>query len=276
MTTSRQNDKRDKQAFFVGTALVLLVGVYFISRNIFWTNSNSNPTQTSKESTVDSKKDDAPLITTDILLKKIYNGDKIAIVDVRTETDFNNEHIARSFLLPIGSLQNFSPEKDESVVIVFSETDTQIFETIKNILAQKSFSYFFLRGGIEEWKQLGAPLVSVGDPQSFLDQSKVIYIGLDAFKKLLNEKKSLFFILDVQSTENYKKKHLVGAVNIPLTELEKRANEIPAGQQIIVYGENDSISFQGGVRLSDLGIFTAQTLSGNKYLSPDSGLPLEP
>jgi rhodanese-related sulfurtransferase len=99
---------------------------------------------------------------------------------------------------------------------------------------------------------------------------------LEAFKKLLNEKSPTLFVLDIGQSENYKKRHIVGAVNIPLEELERRVREIPAGRQIVVYGENDVVSFQGGVILSDLGIFTAQTLSGNKYLAPESGLPFEP
>ena len=122
---------------------------------------------------------------------------------------------------------------------------------------------------------MSAPIFSFGDTTSFVDQSKITYIGLESFKKLLSEKEPSLFILDVQTEENYNKAHIVGATNIPLDQLEKRSGEIPAGRQIIVYGENDSISFRGGVHLSDLGIFTAQTLSGNKYLSPDSGLPFE-
>lgn len=275
MTTSRQSDKRDKKAFLIGIVLISCVGVYFLSRNLFWTNSDSTA-QTSADSAIDNKKEGNPSIAPDVLLKKIQNGDKMAIVDIRDETAFDSEHIAHSFLVPIGSLQNFSPDKEESVVIAFSEADTQMFETAKNILAQKSFPYFFLEGGIEAWKGRSMPLISGGDPNSFIDQSKVTYIGLEAFKKLSIEKKSLLFVLDVQSAENYKKKHLAGVANIPLTELENRASEIPAGRQIVVYGENDAVSFRGGVRIFDLGIFTAQTLSGNKYLSPDSGLLFEP
>lgn len=274
MTTFHQNDRRDKKAILIGTTLVLFIGVYFTGRNFFWKTQDVSPTIT-ESAVINNSKGTFSLIAPDVLLKKIQSGEKIALIDIRTENAFGAEHIAHSLRVPIGSLQNFSPEKDESVVIVYSVADGDLFETVKNILAQKSFPYFFLKGGIEGWKSISAPVVSTGDPKSFLDQSKVTSIGPDVLKKIQSEKTPLF-ILDVQSGEDYKKKHLVGAVNIPLIELEKRAGEIPAGQQIIVYGENDLVSFQGGVRLSDLGIFTARTLSGNKYLSPDSGLPLEP
>ncbi|MEI8096511.1 MAG: rhodanese-like domain-containing protein [Candidatus Moraniibacteriota bacterium] len=272
--SSRQSNHRDKKAFLLGATLILFVGFYFIGKSFFW--NTEDTLKTNGDVVTDNKKDETPFIAPDILLKKIQSGEKITIVDIRREDAFNSEHIAHSFSLPISSLQNLSPNKDESVVVVFSETDIQTTETAKNILTQKSFPYFFLKGGIDGWKNISAPLISSGDPKSFLDQSKVTYIPLDVFKKILSEKKSPFFILDVQANENYKKKHIIGAVNIPLVELEKRAGEIPAGKPVFVYGENDLASFRGGVRLSDLGIFTAQTLNGDKYLSPDSGLPLEP
>jgi len=274
MTTFHRNDRQDKKALLIGTTLVLFVGVYFIGRSFFWKNQDVSLPPVGP-AVVDNNKETIALIAPDVLSKKIQSGEKVALVDIRTESAFGAEHIAHSLSVPIGSLQNFSPEKDESVVIVYSVVDEDLFETAKNLLAQKSFPYFFLKGGIEGWKGISAPLVSGGDPKSFLDQSKVTSIGPDVLKKMQSEKTPLF-ILDVQSGEDYKKKHLVGAVNIPLTELEKRSGEIPAGQQIVVYGENDMVSFQGGVRLSDLGIFTARTLSGNKYLSSDSGLSLEP
>ncbi len=267
------HNKRDQRALIIGFVLILSVSIYFIGKSFFWTHPNSPESSTAP--TLDKEQSSVPLITPAVLLQKLQSDDKIIIIDVRTAVDFESGHIVHSISLPIGSLQNFSPDKDTSIVIVFSEADLQTFETAKNILAQKSFPYFFLQGGFDGWQNMNAPIFSLGDPASFADQSKITYIGLESFKKLLSEKGLSLFILDVQTEEDYDKVHIVGATNIPLDQLEKRSGEIPAGKQIIVYGENDSISFRGGVHLSDLGIFTAETLSGNKYLSSDSGLPFE-
>jgi len=109
MTNSHQKDKRDKKTLLVGAVLVFLVGAYFVSKSFFWTNSNSHQTQ--EETVVNNKKENTPLVAPDVLSKKIQNGDKIAIIDVRTEISFENEHIAHAIFLPIGSFQNFSPEE---------------------------------------------------------------------------------------------------------------------------------------------------------------------
>lgn len=266
-------DKHEKKAFFIGGILIVLVIVYFVGKNIFFNNENAYqapiPTGTEKDAGI-------PVITPDVLLKKIYAGDPLALLDIRDEASFQIEHIAHSVALPIGALANYAPAREETVVIIFSELDPSAFETAKNILSQKSFPYFFLKGGFEGWKKQGAPLLSIGDPNSFLDQSKVTFITVEELKQFMQQNASAFFILDVQEENNFKKKHLKGAVNIPLGQLEKRADLLPAGTKIVVYGETDLLSYQGGVRLFDLNFYSARTLSGDQHLSSESGLQLEP
>jgi len=275
MIRSRENT-RDKRALVTGFFLLIFIGVYFIGRNLLRKDLISSVDTKNQVTTDNTTKNDVPSITPDVLWKKIQNGDKIKIIDIRTEIAFGDAHIAHSISMPISSLPNLSLDKDEMAVIVLSESNLESVETAKNILKQKSFPYFFLKGGIEAWGSSGAPTLSNGDPNSFLNQSKVTYITLEAFKKIRNENPSSVFLLDVQTEGSYQRKHLAGAVNIPLSELEKRQKEIPTGRIVIVYGENDITSFQGSVRLFDLGISTAQTLTGNKYLSSDSGLIFEP
>jgi rhodanese-related sulfurtransferase len=272
MTSAGQPSKRDKQALIIGALLIILVGVYFIGKSFY---HSSVPSEKSAFLPADTAKT-APLMTPEVMWKKIQNGDQLALIDIRDSASFESEHIASATNIPIGALENFVPNQDEALVIIYSPADTQIFDTAKNILAQKSFPYFFLQGGFEAWKNFSAPTISSGNPNSFIDQSKVTYIGIDAFKKLLGAQGAAVFILDVQTADKFQKKHIKGATNIPLDLLEKRRADIPAGRPIVVYGENDTLSFQGGVRLADLGVYAVQTLNGNTYLSPASGLPLEP
>lgn len=273
MSLSYPNNQRDKRALFIGALLIMAVGIYFIGKSLFFENTDSTEALVSTDTSTQAR---VSLIAPDVLLKKIQNGDSVALVDVRSDAAYRLEHIAHALSLSIGSLQNFSPNKDELVVIIFSEGDSDVFETAKNIMSEKSFAYFFLKGGFEGWKAMNAPTVSIGDPNSFVDQSKITYLSIEECKNLLAQGVPSTFILDVQTEDSFKKRHLKGAANIPLDQLERRIGELPAGKQIIVYGENDFVSFQGGVRLSDLGVFSARTLTGGKYLSTLSGLPLEP
>lgn len=273
MSHPRSRNEQDKKALVIGGLLILSVGIYFIGKDFFFQDEEADPLAAP---VIIDKQTGVPLITADVLLKKTYANDTLVLLDIRDEAAFQSEHIAHSLSLPIGSLENFSPNKDETVVIIFSESDPTLFEAAKNILKQKSFAYVFLQGGFEGWKALQAPTVSVGTRDSFLDQSKVTYVSVEKYKLLAAQENSSLFLLDIQTADNFQKRHLKGATNIPLALLEKRRNEIPAGRSIVVYGENSLISFQGGVRLADLGIFSAQTLEGDKHLSPESGLSLEP
>ena len=263
---------RDKRTLLIGALLIVSVGAYFIGKNLFFTSSDTVRTSTSA---VTDEQKAVPTVAPDILLQKIHDGEQLIMLDIRGEEPFALGHIAHSLSVPISSLGNYSPAQGETVIIIFSEHDPDVFDAAKNIMSGKSFPYFFLAGGFEGWQAQDAPVISVGDPNSFLDQSKVNYIKTEEYKQLLNQVPPVF-LLDVQTEDNFKKKHLKGAINIPLDLLEKRVSEIPAGQQIVIYGENSFTSFRGGVRLFDLGIFTARTLEGNTHLSSASGLLLEP
>lgn len=266
---SPQTNHQDLKALLIGGFLILLVGGYFIGRVFF-----ISPAEKSGSDSPATAETQIPVATIapDALRKKLLDKEPVALVDIRSAEEYQKEHLPRSLSYPIGMFGNFSPENGQSTVIIFSGQDPQILETAKNILNQKSFPYALLKGGFEAWKESGGQTISAGDPDSFVDQSKITYISVDDLKKLAGK----IFLLDVQPAENYQKKHLKGAANIPLSQLEKRVGEIPPAQQIIVYGENELASFQAGVRLSDLNVFAVRTLAGNTHLSSGSGLPLEP
>ena len=61
----------------------------------------------------------------------------------------------------------------------------------------------------------------------------------------------------------YAKNHIAKSVNIPLSELETRTNDIPKGVGIAVIGSTSLETFQGAVRLFDLNVFTAKALNGS-------------
>ncbi len=268
---------RESRAVFVGGLLILLVALWFIGQK-WWKNHQENSLEVPSSSTppTEEKSNPALTVTVENVRQKIVNGDKVKFLDVRGQENFQTEHIPHSLPLSPGALASYSGESNEFSVVVYSTKDTQSLEAVKNILKQKSAQFFLLDGGIEEWKKTGNPTIVLGDPNSFIDQSKVTYITPEATLALLSQEGNNIFILDVQSEQNYQKKHIKGAKNIPLDQLEKRSEEIPPAKKIIVYGDSELLSFQGGVRLSDLGIFTAKTISGKNLLDQGSPLPLEP
>jgi rhodanese-related sulfurtransferase len=64
--------------------------------------------------------------------------------------------------------------------------------------------------------------------------NEAISVGVDEVLAMLEET-GKYFLLDVRSKEEYDAGHIDSATLIPVTEIEKRISEIPAGKPIIVY-----------------------------------------
>lgn len=272
---SATQEGKNIQAVSVGLLLILLVGGFFVFRT-FWSDTSSEDDGAVATTDTAQEEINYPTVTAAVIRQKMLNGDPVVFLDVRDQASFEKAHIPHSILTSPSALSSYAADQKTLVVIVFSELDTTRKEAVGNILRQKSYPAFLLKGGIEEWQRGGNQVLSFGDPTSFVDQAKVTNITPEEALQDITAAATNLYFLDVQSEENYRKKHIKGAVNIPLNQLEKRSQEIPPGKSIIVYGETDLVSFQGGVRLYDLNVFTAKTLTGNDHLKPESKLPLEP
>lgn len=275
MPPSYPRKNKDSRTVFIGGLLIILVAGGFFLRQ-FWHNRTTEQDSRNELPLTSSDTADVPTITTETVRQKIANGEKVVLLDLRAPESFQAEHIPRSLNLSAGTLASFLPKPDELAVIVYSTQDPQILETIQNILRQKSLKAFLLEGGFEEWKRTGNQVISFGDPNSFYDQSKVISISPADALTLLKDTTQHIFLLDVQSEQDYRQRHIKSAKNIPLDQLEKRSQEIPPSTLIIVYGGSAISSFQAGVRLSDLNIATAKTLSGDNNLGSESPFLLQP
>ena len=271
-----RQEQKNLRAMAISALLVLLVGGFYVGRTFFTSKGNGREKTLSSDTVSEPDEENTlPTMTADVIRQKIYNGDAVVFLDTRDKESFDAEHIPHSLLMSPGTLSAFTPDENQTVVIVYSAADTQTIDAIQNIMKQKSFPSYMLKGGFEEWKRSGNQVLSRGNPNSFLDQSKVTYVTPSEALALINDNTTRTYILDTQTEQDFQRKHIKGAINIPLDQLERRSKEIPAARTIIVYGASDLVSFQAGVRLADLNIFTARTLHGD-FAKPESGFLLEP
>jgi len=118
-----------------------------------------------------------------------------------------------------------------------------------------------LASGFANWKKNLQPTISAGNPYSSTDQSKISYINSEELKKIIDEKKTSIYIMDVREKNLFLSGHLKGAENIDLKDLEKSRHSIPLGKRIIVYDDSGILAFQAGVRLFDMGFLNVFTFS---------------
>ena len=73
-------------------------------------------------------------------------------------------------------------------------------------------------------------------------------------------------IIDVRNPEEYAEKHIPGAINIPLSELEYRSKELAKDTIIITAcGKGGGRSAQGAGLLKQLGFSNANYLCGGTF-----------
>ncbi|MCX6765887.1 MAG: rhodanese-like domain-containing protein [Candidatus Moranbacteria bacterium] len=250
--------KNEKLALTIGFVLILLVGLITFLRP-------SLKSEETKNIAIDSnsKTADYPRISAKELLQKIDKKENAVFIDIRSNDAFQQEHITGSLNIPLAELKESEIDSSPTDLIVIVSDPAATEEAIQavQILKEKNFeNAMVLSGGINSWKQNQGGAVSWGDPTSFINQSKVTFISPEDAKKFLDEKRPIY-ILDVRPQNSFSP-HLPATVNIPFESLEKRKDELPRGKEIIVYGDTELSSFQAGVRLFDLNIFSARVLRG--------------
>ncbi len=61
-----------------------------------------------------------------------------------------------------------------------------------------------------------------------------LFIDPDIVKREL-DRQADFLIVDVRPEPNYRKDHVIGAINIPFFEMEQRYTELPKDKWIVLY-----------------------------------------
>jgi rhodanese-related sulfurtransferase len=81
-------------------------------------------------------------------------------------------------------------------------------------------------------------------------------------------------LVDVRTTGEFTSGRIPGAVNIPLDQLQRRLDEIPAGRPVVVVCASGNRSQDGAHVIANAG-HTAYNLQGGTMVWMMNGLPLE-
>lgn len=257
--------KNNLTAIFIGFSVVIFVAVLILSKIYFSGEKKETNIKENEEIQQEEEKDIQKYnsINSQNLFKKMSSREDFEIIDLRENNAFKNKHIKNSKNIssvnPDTIFESDDKEKEYILVDDFGLTSSEI-EIMNLFLANGFENISYLEGGISAWEN-NYPLITIGDPYSFTDQSKVTYIKSDELKNILDLESNYLYILDLRESSEFLTGHLKNAVNIPLDFLEEKYREIPSGKKIILYSEDNLAAFQGAVRLFDLGFFNVFTLS---------------
>ncbi len=243
--------------------LIFLIGLFVLIKPLFINNKNDSKIKPSESaySVEDIKR--AKKITSEDLREKILTENNIVIIDIRDKNSFKQEHIPDSINIYYPEIQQALAglDKSKAYILVDDGSSFQAAFAAGGVFDANNFSdVFYLSGGFVAWKNKMNLTVSMGNPTSFVDQSKINYINSDDLKKIIETENNIY-IIDVREKKQFEAGHIKNANSIFLDDLEKERKMIPRSKKIILYDENGFTAFQAGVRLYDLGFFNAFVLS---------------
>ncbi len=85
-------------------------------------------------------------------------------------------------------------------------------------------------------------------------------VHVDEVRKLVEDKA---YIIDVREKDEFEEGHLIGAVNIPLSEIRNRIDEIPKNKPVYLHCRSAQRSYNATVALGHLGFNNIWNISGS-------------
>ncbi len=184
---------------------------------------------------------------------------KIAVVDVRSETEFAKEHIPGAVNVLLGRPLGQEVGRDSVVVVYCGNQSCPNSLVAAKMFADSAYSNVLsLEGGLAAWKKAGfnteGSSVSTGggtDSRSFITAEELGPVLHSAG----------YYIVDLRTEKEYLAGHITGAVNVPFDGLASSADSFPKGKTIVIYDRNGLNARTGASQVKSRG-FSAVWLAG--------------
>lgn len=252
-------------------ALLMFGGAVFMLGKAWYEKRQDTNMAVSKESGLT----DLRFISAENILDRIKKSEDIRFIDIRPRASFEADHLIDSRWLGLAEIATYSAPTGQLIVVVYGkENSNDQLRDIHTRFTEKKISFAFLEGGIQTWIAKGGAVISESDPNSYIDQTKVLTILPEKVAEL-QATLVRSIIVDVRNDREYSQGHIPGAINIPLSRLEKDRGTIPSIGSILVYGTNESDTFQAGTRLFDMGFFGLRIITGGFEAWKAKNLPVE-
>jgi DNA-binding transcriptional ArsR family regulator/rhodanese-related sulfurtransferase len=159
--------------------------------------------------------------------KALSSGLRIEILDLLGQSERSVENLAEMLN---HSVQNISRH-------------LQLLKQTKLIASRKEGNFVFYRLADEDVRRLIATLQDVAHNHlSEVDEiferfehHQAEFEALDAKELMRRTKSGKVIVVDVRPRKEFDVAHLPGAVNVPLSELEKKLSELTAGTEVVAY-----------------------------------------
>ncbi len=177
------------------------------------------------------------------------------LVDVRQDT--SGGFIPGAVAMPAESLEGMKgefPKHKSAPVILYGGAD----ESVKAFGIVRGWGFKnapILDGGVEGWSAAGNSLSDTAQEKiAYVPKPRPGEFPVADFRKAAEGGSPDVVILDVRGLDETANGIIKGALNIPLTELDERAGELPAGKKVIAQCNTGAMAEMAYNMLKDKGI----------------------
>jgi len=154
----------------------------------------------------------------------LANETAALVLDTRDASEFAKGFIPNS--INIGVDGNFAqwvgemiPDVKQEILLVTDEgREEEVITRLSRVGYDHSIGY--LKGGFASWKAAGKEVETVNR------------LSADEFAAQLNDSLT---VIDIRKKSEYDSEHLVGAINVPLNEINQHLQEFPTDKNFVLY-----------------------------------------
>ena len=200
--------------------------------------------------------------------KAMSNGNRLELLEFIAQGERSVDELARVSGLSVANTSQHLQLLRQAGLVVSTKKGLKVFYRISGDDVIELFNS--LRNVAErhlaEVQQLVSAFLTVKDNLE----------PVPATELLDRVRNDLVTVLDVRPPEEYQSGHVPGAINIPLSELEKHLDELDSEQEVVAYcrGPHCVLAFEAVARLREKGI-NARRLQDGFPEWKASGLPVE-
>ncbi len=200
--------------------------------------------------------------------KAMSNGNRLELLEFIAQGERSVDELARISGLSVANTSQHLQHLRQAGLVVSTKKGLKVFYRISGDDVIELFNS--LRNVAErhlaEVQQLVNTFLTVKDNLE----------PVPATELLDRVRNDLVTVLDVRPPEEYQSGHVPGAINIPLSELEKHLDELDSEQEVVAYcrGPHCVLAFEAVAQLRDKGI-NARRLQDGFPEWKASGLPVE-
>jgi rhodanese-related sulfurtransferase len=215
------------------------------------------------------------IINTDQMKEMVAQKQSFILIDARTPQEYQEAHINGAISIPEKELQKnmaLLPE-DKAVPLVIYCNGVKCGKS-KRLAGQiEPLGYkniMIYSEGIPVWEERALPIVAGPEYSKKIETKKVKPADL---KKMIDEKKTDFVLVDVRDPSEFKEDHIATAINIPAEKFASESGILPKEKKIIVCcntGSRSYLAYRKLISLAYPDIY--QTLLADWK---DAGMPVE-